>query len=102
MSMLMEEGTKRWAVTRKSALVLEVLQRKNKFAEASRPFSLLPPYTQQWILRLMLWHVPRIARLRLVRGYAFRNVFAEFDVKNKRGYLVPTRMGWRIEVAKNS
>ncbi len=49
MSIVMEEGIKRWTARRKSALVLEILQGKTTVAEASRQFDLPPSEVETWI-----------------------------------------------------
>lgn len=42
MSMTMDESIKRWTAKRKTALVIEIIQRKTTVSEASRSFDLAP------------------------------------------------------------
>lgn len=49
MSMVMDEGIKRWSAKRKSALVIEILQGKATVAEASRAYDLPPSEIENWV-----------------------------------------------------
>lgn len=49
MSMVMDEGIKRWSAKRKSALVIEILQGKTTVAEASRAYDLPPSEIENWV-----------------------------------------------------
>ena len=49
MSVVMEQGIKRWTARRKSALVLEIIQGKTTIAEASRQFDLTPSEIESWV-----------------------------------------------------
>lgn len=49
MSMKMEDEIKRWTATRKSALVLDIIQGKTTVAEASRAYDLSPSEIENWM-----------------------------------------------------
>lgn len=49
MRMTMDENIKRWAVKRKTALFIEIIQGKTTVAEASRSFDLSPSEIESWI-----------------------------------------------------
>jgi transposase-like protein len=49
MSIVMEEEIKRWTASRKSALVLEIIQGKTSESEASRQFDLPPSEIESWV-----------------------------------------------------
>ena len=46
---VMDEDIKRWTSRRKSALVMEIFQRKTTVAEASRTYDLPPSESEGWM-----------------------------------------------------
>lgn len=49
MSVTMADGIKRWTATRKSALVVEIMQGKTSVSEASRAHDLTPSEIEGWV-----------------------------------------------------
>jgi transposase-like protein len=49
MSTLMEYYFRRWTAKRKAALVIEIIQAKTTFADASRFFDLPPSEIEEWV-----------------------------------------------------
>ena len=49
MSIEMDEEIKRWTARRKSALILDILQKKTTVSESSRQFDLPPSEIESWI-----------------------------------------------------
>lgn len=49
MSVTMDDSIKRWTVTRKTALVVEIIQGKTTVAEASRAFDISPSEIEGWV-----------------------------------------------------
>ncbi len=49
MSMTMDDSIKRWTAKRKTALVIEIIQRKTTVSEASRSFDLTPSEIEGWV-----------------------------------------------------
>jgi putative transposase len=49
MNTVMEDDIKRWTAKRKTALVLDIIQGKTTFPEASRSYDLNPSEVEQWV-----------------------------------------------------